>query len=208
MKKIIVGITGASGAIYSLRLIEFLIRHELKLHIIISENGCKVLKYETGIDLKEQVDAWNKSKAEMIKAETIRAEIILEDNTNMFSAVASGSYRCDAMVIIPCSMSTLAEIANGITKTLLTRTADVMIKEQRKLVIVPRETPLSPIHLKNMYELSKLGITILPAMPGFYNKPSTVDDMVGFVVGKVLDSLGIDNNCYLRWASQDVKEKE
>ncbi len=189
MKKLIVAITGASGSVYFLRLMEKLTVLELELHVIASEQGRKVLQYETGVDLEEQAQLWKKGTP----------KVIVEDNSNLFSAVASGSYRCDAMVIIPCSMSTAAEIACGVTKTLLTRAADVMIKEQRKLVLVPRETPLSTIHLKNMYELSKLGVTILPAMPGFYGHPATMDDMVDFVVGKTLDCLGIENDSYERW---------
>ncbi len=189
MKKVIVALTGASGSVYFLRLVEILSKKELELHLVASEQGRKVLLYETGMELEEQSKLWSKNAA----------KVILEDNENLFSPIASGSYRCDAMAVVPCSMSTAAEIATGVTKTLLTRAADVMIKEHRKLVLVPRETPLSPIHLKNMYELSKLGVTILPAMPGFYNHPQTLDDMVNFVAGKVLDSLEIENNCYERW---------
>ncbi len=195
MKKLIVAVTGASGSAYFLRLMELLTLQELELHVIASEQGRKVLQYETGVDLEEQAELWNRGKA----------KIIMEDNSNLFSAVASGSYRCDAMVIIPCSMSTMAEIANGVTKTLLTRAADVMIKERRKLVLVPRETPLSTIHLKNMYELSKLGVTILPAMPGFYGHPGTVEDIVNFIAGKTLDCLGIENDSYKRWGDNYEK---
>lgn len=189
MKKIIIGITGASGSAYFLRVMEALSQQELEIHLIASDQGRKVLTYETGVILEEQAQLWNKSKA----------NIILEDNENLFSPVASGSFRCDAMVILPCSMSTVAEIAGGITKTLLTRAADVMIKERRRLVLVPRETPLSAIHLKKMAELSQLGVTILPAMPGFYGHPQTLDEIIGFVAGKVLDSLEIENDCYQRW---------
>ncbi len=191
MKRIVVGLTGASGSIYFHQLLQTLMEEEVVIHIIATEHGSMVYEYETGIKLEEQVKA--------LKANGGKGKIILENNNNLFSGVASGSYPCDAMVIIPCSMSTLAEISNGITKNLLTRAADVFIKEKRKLVIVPRETPLSTIHLKNMYELSKLGVTILPAMPGFYNHPQTMDDMVQFVVGKTLDAMGIENNSYERW---------
>lgn len=195
MKKLIVALTGASGSAYFLRLMENLALQELELHVIASEQGRKVMQYETGVNLEERAELWNRGKA----------EIIVEDNSNLFSGVASGSYRCDAMVIIPCSMSTIAEIACGVTKTLLTRAADVMMKERRKLVLVPREAPLSTIHLKNMYELSKLGVTILPAMPGFYNHPETLDDMVNFVAGKTLDCLEIENDSYERWVGKYEK---
>ena len=195
MKKIIIGITGASGSAYFLRVMEVLSQQELEIHLIASDQGRKVLTYETGVILEEQAQLWSKN----------RAGIILEDNENLFSPVASGSFRCDAMVILPCSMSTVAEIAGGITKTLLTRAADVMIKERRRLVLVPRETPLSTIHLKKMAELSQLGVTILPAMPGFYGHPRTLDEMIGFVAGKVLDSIEIENDCYQRWRGNNEK---
>ncbi|WP_444641193.1 UbiX family flavin prenyltransferase [Caproiciproducens sp. R1] len=195
MKRIIVGITGASGSAYFLRVMEALSRQELEIHLIASEQGRKVLTYETGAVLEEKARFWSGGKA----------KIVLEDNENMFSPVASGSFRCDAMVILPCSMSTVAGIACGITKTLLTRAADVMIKEKRKLVLVPRETPLSTVHLRRMAELSELGVTILPAMPGFYGHPQTLDEIVGFVAGKVLDSLEIENDCYQRWKGNHEK---
>jgi 4-hydroxy-3-polyprenylbenzoate decarboxylase len=192
MRKIILGLTGASGSIYFLRLVEQLSKQEVELHLIASESGVKVLQYETGIILTEQVKLWNMSNA----------RVILEDNNNLFSMAASGSSQFDAMAIVPCSMSTLAMLAHGITETLLTRAADVMMKERRKLVLVPRETPLSTLHLKNMTELSQLGVTILPAMPGFYGQPNTMDDLINFVVGKTLDCLDIENNYYQRWEGQ------
>ena len=192
MKRIILGLTGASGSIYFLRLARELSQQEVELHLIASNLGEKVLQYETGVTLAEQVKQWNNG----------RAKVILEDNNNLFSVVASGSSRFDAMAIVPCSMSTLAKLAHGITETLLTRAADVMIKERRRLVLVPRETPFSTVHLKNMTELSQLGVTILPAMPGFYGKPETMDDLINFVVGKTLDGLDIQNNYYQRWEGQ------
>lgn len=196
MKKIIVGITGASGSIYFLKLMEELIKEDICIYVVASEQGEKVLKYETGIELKAQIEVWKK----------INSEIYLEDNSNMFSPIASGSFGADKMIIIPCSMSTLAEIANGITKTLLVRSADVMIKERKNLVLVPRETPLSSIHLENMLKLSTIGVTILQATPGFYNFPKTIDDLINFVVGKALDSLKINNNTYIRWEGKKENE--
>lgn len=195
MKKIIVGITGASGSIYFVRLMERLINENICIYVVASEQGKKVLKYETGIELEAQIEVWKK----------VNSEIYLEDNDNLFSPIASGSFGSDKMIIVPCSMSTLAEIANGITKTLLIRSADVMIKERKKLVIVPRETPLSSIHLENMLKLSNLGVTILQATPGFYNFPKTMDDLINFVVGKALDSLEIKNDSYIRWEGKNEK---
>ena len=195
MKKIILGLTGASGSVYFLRLAQRLLEQEIQMHVVASAQGEKVLHYETGVTLDDQVKSWRQSGA----------NVLLEDNNNLFSAAASGSSRFDAMAIVPCSMSTLAMLAHGMTQTLLTRAADVMIKERRKLVLVPRETPLSTVHLKNMTELSQLGATILPAMPGFYGKPESMDDLIDFVVGKTLDCLDVENNCYKRWEGEYEK---
>ncbi len=216
IKRIILGLTGASGGVYFLRLADFLRQQEIKLHIVASENGEKVLEYETGTDLRKLAAVWNKETTETEASSTnaqiipgsaktqiipssAKAQIILEDNGNLFSTIASGSCVCDAMVIVPCSMSTVARIASGVSDTLLCRAADVMIKEQRKIIIVPRETPLSQIHLKNLYRLSKCGVTVLPAMPAFYGAPDTVEGLVDFMAGKILDSIGIPNSLYKRW---------
>lgn len=191
MKKIVVGITGASGSIYAKRLIEELLKNDTYIHIICTDTGKKVMKYETDIELEQWVGELQKQ----------HDNVVLEDNENLFSKVASGSYKFDAAVILPCSMGTLAEISSGIAKNLLCRVADVALKEKRQLVIVPRETPFNAIHLENMLKLSRLGVIILPAMPGFYHKPETLDDIVDFVVGKTLDSLSIENNLFKKWGS-------
>lgn len=189
MKKIVVGITGASGSIYSKRLIEELLKKEIYVHVICTENGKKVMKYETSLDIEQWVC--------LLKAEY--EHIKLEDINDLFSGVASGSYKFDAMIILPCSMGTLAEISNGLSRNLLCRAADVALKENRRLIICPRETPLNAIHLENMLKLSKLGVTILPPMPGFYHKPKTLEDVVDFVVGKILDNLSIENTLFEKW---------
>jgi flavin prenyltransferase len=189
MKKIIVGITGASGSIYAVRLIEELLEKEIFVHIICTENGKKVMKFETSIDIVEWVEELKK-KYNHVK---------LEDINNLFSGVASGSFKFDAVIILPCSMGTLAEISNGLAKNLLCRAADVALKENRRLIIVPRETPLNAIHLENMLKLSRLGVSILPAMPGFYHKPETMEDLINFVVGKILDTLSIENILFKKW---------
>jgi 4-hydroxy-3-polyprenylbenzoate decarboxylase len=191
LKKIVVGITGASGSIYAIRLIEELLSKKIFTHIICTDTGKKVLKYETGIDLVQ----WVKELAKQYN------HIRLEDNSNLFAGVASGSYKFDAAVILPCSMGTLAEISNGLAKNLLCRVADVAMKENRHLVIVPRETPFNAIHLENMLKLSRLGVAILPAMPGFYHMPHTMEDLIDFVVGKVLDNLSIENNLFKKWGN-------
>lgn len=189
MKKIVVGITGASGSIYAKRLIEELLDAGIFTHIICTDNGKKVMKYETGMDLEEWVQELKKQYS----------HVQLEDIYNLFAGVASGSYKFDAVVVIPCSMGTLAEISNGLAKNLLCRVADVALKENRRLVIVPRETPLNAIHLENMLKLSRMNVTILPAMPGYYHMPQTMQDLVDFVVGKVLDCLSIENNLFKKW---------
>ncbi|QNK41732.1 UbiX family flavin prenyltransferase [Caproicibacter fermentans] len=198
MKKLIIGLTGASGSAYFLRLVDALSHRELELHLVATEHGTQILEYETGVRLEERLVLWRQGPAKIIE----------EDNQNLFSPVASGSFQCDGMLILPCSMSAAAQISAGISETLLTRAADVMIKEKRPLVLVPRETPLSPVHLKNLYRLSKLGVTILPAMPGFYNRPQSVDDLIDFVAGKAMDSLGLQNDYYRRWEGKEKNEEK
>jgi 4-hydroxy-3-polyprenylbenzoate decarboxylase len=191
LKKIVVGITGASGSIYAKRLVEELLKKDIYTHIICTDTGKKVMKYETGIDLEQWVEELSKQYS----------HLMLEDINNLFAGVASGSYKFDAAVILPCSMGTLAEISNGLAKNLLCRVADVALKESRRLIIVPRETPFNAIHLENMLKLSRLGVTILPAMPGFYHMPQTMEDLIDFVVGKVLDSLAIENTLFKKWGN-------
>ncbi len=178
--KIAVAVTGASGTVYGLRLIEELGSRGVEVVPIVSDAARKVMAYELD-------DGRRSDLAGFISESEIDA------------GVASGSFKLDAMVIAPCSMKTLSAVANGYASNLITRVADVMIKERRRLIIVPRETPLSAIHLENMLRLSRLGVTVLPAMPAFYHKPRSVDDMIDFVVGKILDMLEIENDLYRRW---------
>lgn len=191
MKKYIVGITGASGSIYAFRLLEELLKSGNEVHLVISEYGKQVLVYEIGYD---EIKLVNHLKE-------ISNHIKSYDVDDMFAPIASGSFKTDGMVILPCSMSTISEISMGASKTLLGRAADVCIKERRQLILVPRETPLSTIHLKNMVSLSENGVIILPAMPAFYQMPKTLDDLVDFMVGKVLDSLKIDNDLLKKWGN-------
>lgn len=193
MKKIVVGITGASGSIYAVRLVEELLKRGIAVHIICTGNGKKVMKYETGIDPEQWVQDLKQQYS----------HVRLEDINDLFSGVASGSYKFDAVVIIPCSMGTLAEISSGLAKNLLCRVADVALKENRRLIIVPRETPLNAIHLENMLKLARLNATILPAMPGYYHMPQTMQDLIDFVVGKVLDNLSIENLLFEKWGSKN-----
>jgi len=189
MRKIIVGITGASGSVYSKRMVEYLLENQIFVCLIATENGKKVFSYELDLDF----DLWSSGLKE--KNENYSEE----DINNLFAGAASGSYNFDSIIILPCSMGTLGKIANGISSNLLTRAADVALKERRDLILVLREMPLNQIHLENMLKISKCGGTIMPAMPGFYHKPQTKEEIVDFVVGKILDYMKIGNNLFDKW---------
>ncbi len=178
--RIVIGITGASGIDYAVTLFRNLKEEKL---LIISEHGKRLIDIESDITQKE--------------IESL-AEAIYDDK-DLEASISSGSSDFDAMVIVPCSMSTLSKIACGIADTLITRTASVSLKEGRTLIIVPRETPLSRIHIDNMSRLVGAGAQVLPAMPAFYTKPKRVQDMVDFVVGKIIESLGLEHELYKKW---------
>lgn len=194
----VVGITGASGSIYGIRLIQELLRMEYCVHLVITEAGWRVLKEELGWETARRQAALEQHFEEAMTSGTL----IFHPNADIGASIASGSFRVQGMVIIPCSMGTLASIAHGSSNNLMTRAADVMLKENRKLLLVPRETPLHAIHLENMLRLSRLGVRMIPAMPAFYYKPQSMDEMVDFMVGKVLDSMEIDHDLYRRWGDE------
>src|SRR5574342_172840 len=181
--KLVVGITGSTGIIYGIRMLEALKRLKIETHLIISEWAKKCLALETKYDLK-----YVKSLADSYS-----------DDSNMAASVSSGTYKTDGMIVIPCSMKTLSAIANGYDERLVARAAGVAIKESRKLVLVTRETPFSSIHLENMLKLARIGVTILPPIPGFYNRPKTIDDLVNHTVGKRLDQFNIEHKLFKRW---------
>lgn len=192
--KILLAITGASGSVYGLRLLEELLRVGHQLTLVASQSGLEVCRYETGIELTDAEtlkQRWGLPEANL----TIRAA------TDLWAPEASGSAAPEAMVIAPCSMGTVGRISAGISGNLIERAADVMLKEHRPLLLLPRETPLSSIHLENLLKLSRCGARIIPAMPGFYQKPETVDQLVDFVVGKMLDQLGVEHNLFKRWGA-------
>ena len=189
MKKIVVGITGASGSIYAKRLVEVLVELGIQTNVVATEKGKQVFEFELSLNLETWIEELSKKYS----------NLKLEDNNNLFSGVASGSNKYDAVIILPCSMGTMAEISHGLSRNLLCRSADVALKEGRPLIIVPRETPFNTIHLENMCRLSKIGATIIPAMPGFYHHPKTIDDLVDFLIGKILDYIGIDNTLFKKW---------
>lgn len=195
-----VAITGASGAAYGVRLIAELLKRGDDVHSVVSPSGVLVIGEELSVELDEKDLA--ASFAEYVKGTAgseAKGELTIHGHDDMLSSLSSGSAAVDSMVICPCSMGTLARVATGVSGNLIERAADCMIKEGRPLVIVPRETPLSAIHLENMLKLSRLGVKVVPAMPAFYHGPKTIDDMVAFVTGKVMDALGVKNELYKRW---------
>jgi len=197
----IVGITGASGAIYGVRLCQELLLRGFGLHLIVTEAGWRVLREELGWDsarrketLEQQFGGYE-GKYEYHPIADIGANI------------ASGSFRSEGMVVMPCSMGTLSGIAHGASGNLLERSADVMLKEDRKLILVPRETPMHAIHLENMLTLARMGVRIVPAMPAFYYGPRTLEDIVDFLVGKVLDVMGVEHDLFTRWGEDKHGEQ-
>ena len=198
MENIIIGITGASGVIYAQRLLHYLVRQEYNVHVSISGAAALVIKHELGIDL-------NRHKPNFTEFLGYAADnIIYYDNSDIGATIASSRYPIKAMVIVPCSMNTLCSIAHGISNNLIQRAASITLKEGRKLVVVPRETPLSLIHLEAMLKLSSAGACILPAMPGFYHNPITLSDQVDFVVAKILDVLGIKHTLVPEWHGEEL----
>jgi len=191
-----VAVTGASGAPYGIRLIEELVKRQKRCELIVSPTGLGIVREECGIDTEKDVVAQILGRAGLEQREEL---LKLTPSDELTSPLASGSYGLKAMVVCPCSMGTLGRIASGASTNLIERVADCMLKERRPLVVVPRETPLNSIHIENMLRLSRAGAVVLPAMPAFYHTPRSVDDMVDFVVGKILDILGIENSLYKRW---------
>lgn len=183
-RRIVVGVSGASGAIYAYRLLKVLVNSGIEVHFVASKAGLEVLEYECGVGLEQLTKLVYK----------------VYDVNRIDSAIASGSFPCESMVIVPCSMRTLGSLAGGIADNLLTRAADVTLKEGRKLVLVTRETPVHAIHLENMLKLSHAGARILPACPGFYHKPQTIEQLVDMLVGKICDILNVENNLFERWS--------
>jgi 4-hydroxy-3-polyprenylbenzoate decarboxylase len=191
MKKIVVAITGASGAPYARRLLSLLRRRDdVELAACLSQTAPEVWALECGGVLREFLSAGADPAISVWDARDYKAPF------------ASGSAGWHAMVVVPCSMGTAARIAHGISDTLLTRAADVMMKERRTLIVVPRESPLSTVHLENLLSLARAGALVLPAMPSFYGKPATLDDAVDTVVGRVLDHLGLKHDLLRRWGSR------
>ena len=184
LNEIVVGISGASGVQYGVRLLEVL-RNRAETHLIISESAKLILKIETEYDIKD----------------VIRLASHVHEPDDFSAVIASGSYQFEAAVIAPCSMKTLGSIANGISSTLIIRVGDICLKEGRKLILVPRETPLSLVHMENMVKIKRAGAIVMPACPSFYSRPETTSDIIDVIVGRILDLLGMEHELSERWGT-------
>lgn len=196
MRRFVLGITGASGQPYALRALERISSRMAEeggeLHVVISDEGRHVLRHESGVEIDDFIAAVPREQ---------RRRIFLHRIDDYFAPIASGSFKTDGMLIVPCSMAAAASIACGTGGDLLRRAADVHLKERRPLVLVPREAPLSTIHLRNLLTLAESGAVVFPASPGFYGKPESLGDLVDFVVGRCLDTLGIDSDMAPVWGT-------
>lgn len=196
-RRLAVAVTGASGAIYAVRTIAALLAEGCDLEIVFSDYGRRLMLDELGKDAK--VERLMDILVERYGDDVRRGSFVMHSNKDLGATLASGSHRCDSMVIVPCTMKTMAGVAHGLSQSLIERAADVMLKEKRRLVLVPRETPLSLPDLKNMVLCAEAGAMILPAMPAFYQQPKTIDDLADFLAGKILNALGFDQHLFPPW---------
>jgi 4-hydroxy-3-polyprenylbenzoate decarboxylase len=197
MAKFITVITGASGAVYARRFIEVLNHEGHQQLILISNPARDVLKHELGLELSSSA---REQRASLISAWELKSPELIScgDIEHYDSPVASGSGAADALVVIPCTMGSIARFSQGVSLNLIERSFDVMLKEGKKIILVPRETPLSQLHLRNMLELARMGVDIIPAMPAFYHRPEGIMDLVDFIVGRVIEHLGLEHSLYQR----------
>ncbi len=213
----IIAITGASGTIYARRLLRVLVERvdDIRLEVIVSAAGLRVLRDEEGLAVSPSrlTAEWLvgiPTDAVSVYDDEPPSRVTMHDHRNIGAGIASGSYPTRGMVIVPCSMKTLAAVAHGYGENLIARAADVVLKQRRRLIVVPRETPLSAIHLQNMLRLARLGVAIVPAMPGFYHRPETIDDLVEMMVMRILDQMGFEIDLAKRWSgsrpSDAIKE--
>ncbi len=199
MTNYVVGISGGSGAPYTRRVIEGLVGAGHDVQIVITDAGRRVFDIELGISLNGDPASDTRTLMDSLDLGSVAGSIELFDQKDVAATIASGSYESAGMVVVPCSMGTLARIATGVSSNLLERAADVALKERRKLILVPRETPLSLIHLRNMTAVTEAGGIVMPAMPGFYHRPESVQDLVDMIAGRVLDTLGVESDLLRRW---------
>lgn len=198
---IVVAMTGASGAPYAVRLMQVLRDAGRTVHFTFSPSAAQVLNEETGLSLSE--DRFDPG----VFGGVGPGRIVYHHHADFKAGIASGSFLTGGMVVCPCSMSTLGAIAHGITTNLITRAADVHLKERRKLILVPRETPLGLIHLENMTAATRAGAVVLPAMPGWYHRPNSLDDLINFIVGRICDQLGLGNDLMERWGASGKNQE-
>jgi len=199
-RSIAMAITGASGAIYATRTMAALLERGCHLEVVISDYGRRLLRDELGE--AASVDKLSDYLVSRYGGDVRRGTTTLHSNKDLGAKIASGSQDCQGMVVVPCSMKTLAGIAHGLSRNLVERAADVMLKERRPLIIVPRETPMSLPQLKNMVLCAEAGAMVMPAMPGFYQMPQSIDDLADFMAGKILSALGFEHELYAAWKGQ------
>ena len=199
-KTVALAITGASGAIYAVRTLAALLSSGVDVELVVSDYGRRLLRDELGDSASlEQLVPYLSAK---YGPEVTRGALTIHSNRDLGATIASGSHACAGMAIVPCSMKTLAGVAHGLSRNLVERAADVMLKEKRRLIIVPRETPMSLPQLRNMVLCAEAGAMILPAMPAFYQQPRTLDDLADFMAGKILSGLGFEHELYPAWTGQ------
>ncbi len=202
-KPIIIGISGASGMIYAVRTIKYLLEANFTINVVASKASYMVWQEEDNIKVPQDPDTQEKFWRSHLNLPT-QGKLICHRWGDVGASIASGSFRTLGMVVIPCSMSTVAKISNGLSSDLLERAADVQLKENKPLVVVPRETPLSLIHLRNLTNLAEAGAKIVPAIPAWYHKPQTIEDLVDFVIARTLDQLGVDCVPLKRWKDEEL----
>ncbi len=200
MSRFIIGITGASGAPYARKTLQALCAGDHEVDLVISDSGRKVLAVEENADLNGDLDHDLKALSDWLGVDvTERERFILHSSSNVAADIASGSCRVDGMAIVPCSGGTLARVAHGMSQGLIERAADVTLKERRKLILVPRETPLSLLHIRNMAAATEAGAIVLPASPGFYNRPDSIEDLIEMIAGRILHHLGAGDDLLQVW---------
>lgn len=195
-RRVAIAVTGASGSVYAERLLNILVPHVPRIYLLMTDAGRQVVRHELS-NKSSEISLRELSEGQV--PEALRTKIRLFSNTDLFAPIASGSSAPTDMLIVPCSMGTLARVATGMSSNLIERCADVMLKQRQRLILCPRETPLNTIHLRHMTSLSEMGAVIVPPMPAFYQQPKSVDDMVDFVVGRLLEVMDLPHELYGRW---------
>lgn len=196
---LVLAFTGASGSPYGVRLLDVLLNTGRPIHLVISPAATQVMQRELNVDL--DLDRFNAAK--LLPARTDFSQLRYHHYRDFQAGIASGSFLTAGMVVCPCSMGTVAAIAHGTSENLIHRAADVHLKERRKLILVPRETPLGVIQLRNLATVAEAGATVLPAMPAFYTLPKSINDMIDFIVGRVCDQLGVEHGLLKRWGEEE-----